>query len=203
VSYLAALLRSRGGTPRLVGPGDFSWDCDAVVRFYQAEWLPRLPRHTDLTLFFFGGRTPVANPGAAVLLESKRFPLAWGRVRTPLPTWRALVPESRDPRDAPWRTDEGWILKTAFCNTGDTVSARSLLPEDKWRAVERDVSRRPGDWVAQRRFEPVAVATPMGPLYPCLGVYTVEGRAAGIYGRVSPRPIIDYEAIYIAVLIDE
>lgn len=203
VSYLAALLRARGGAPRLVGPRDFSWDFDAVVRFYQAEWLPGLPRQTEWTRFFFEGKTPVANPGTAVLLESKRFPLAWDRLRTPLPTWRSLFPETRDPRQAPWRTEDGWILKTAFCNTGDTVSARDLLPREKWHAVERDVSRRPGDWVAQRRFDPLAVTTPIGPLYPCLGIYTVDGHAAGIYGRVSPRPVIDFEAIDIAVLIDE
>jgi hypothetical protein len=203
VSYLAAKLRARGGTPRLVGPRDFSWKFDAVVRFFQAEWLPQLPSDTQWTRFFFEGRTPVANPGTAILLESKRFPVIWNRLQTPLPTWRALVPETRDPQEAPWRTDDGWILKTAFCNTGDTVSARSLVSTERWREVERDVSRRPDTWVAQRRFEPLTVETPIGPLFPCLGVYTVDGRAAGIYGRVSPRPIIDFEAIDIAVLIDD
>jgi hypothetical protein len=203
VSYLASMLRARGCEARLAGPRDFDWRADVVVRFYQAEWLTGMPRRTEWPRFFFGGRTPVANPGTAVLIESKRFPLAWGRLRASLPTWRALVPETRDPREAPWREDDGWILKTAFCNTGDTVSARSLLPADKWRAVEREVARRPEEWVAQRRFEPLAVDTPTGPLYPCLGVYTVDGRAAGLYGRVSPRPVIDFEAVDIAVLVGD
>jgi hypothetical protein len=39
-------------------------------------------------------------------------------------------------------------------------------------------------------------------MYPCLGVFTVDGRAAGIYGRLSPRPVIDYAAVDAAVLTD-
>jgi hypothetical protein len=38
-------------------------------------------------------------------------------------------------------------------------------------------------------------------IFPCLGVYTVNGKAVGIYGRYSPRPLIDYAAVDVAVLI--
>jgi hypothetical protein len=37
-------------------------------------------------------------------------------------------------------------------------------------------------------------------MYPCLGVYTIDGRAAGIYGRLSARPLVDYAAVDVAVL---
>jgi hypothetical protein len=57
--------------------------------------------------------------------------------------------------------------------------------------------------VAQRRFAVVPVAGPDGPVHPCIGVYTVDGRAAGIYGRITTRPIIDYAATDIAVLVRE
>src|SRR5258708_2545438 len=81
------------------------------------------------------GRTPVANPGSALVIESKRFPLTWPALLTPLPTWRALLPETRDPRAAPWHHDDRWLLKTAICNTGDTVSIRSRMTDRQWRAV--------------------------------------------------------------------
>jgi hypothetical protein len=35
---------------------------------------------------------------------------------------------------------------------------------------------------------------------PCLGVYTVDGRASGIFGRMAPSPLIDLSAIEVAVL---
>ena len=38
-------------------------------------------------------------------------------------------------------------------------------------------------------------------MYPCLGVYTIDGRAAGIYGRIAPKPFIDYAAVDVAVLV--
>jgi hypothetical protein len=173
-----------------------------VVRFFQAEWLARLPRPERWLGLIAGGRTPVTNPGSAVLTESKRFPLAWDRLTVPLPTWRRLLPESRDPRDAPWRKDDGWLLKTALCNTGDTVTARDLVPPKRWRAACRSAWLRPGQWVAQRRFATVPVPTPIGDVYPCVGVYTIDGRACGAYTRVAARPVIDYRAIDVALLVE-
>jgi hypothetical protein len=32
-------------------------------------------------------------------------------------------------------------------------------------------------------------------------VYTVNGRFAGIYGRIAPRPFIDFAAVDVAVLV--
>jgi hypothetical protein len=39
-------------------------------------------------------------------------------------------------------------------------------------------------------------------MYPCLGAYTVDGRAAGLFGRMASRPLIDLAAIEVAVLRD-
>ena len=80
---------------------------------------------------------------------------------------------------------------------------RGVLPEVQWRKVCRQVWWSPGGWVAQRRFEPVALDTPMGPMHPCIGVYTIDGKAAGIYGRMSRGPVVDYAAIDVAVLVEK
>src|SRR5205085_551024 len=85
------------------------------------------------------GRTAVTNPATCVLIESKRFPLVWNELHAKLPTWRRLLPETRDPRDASWkRATDQWVLKTALCNTGDTVSIRRHLTDGHWRRVCRD-----------------------------------------------------------------
>jgi glutathionylspermidine synthase len=217
VSYLARLLQSRGFGTCLTAPHQLRWDggaariaageCDtplsAIVRFYQAEWLTHLPRSCQWQRFFAGSTTPVVNPGIAVLTESKRFPLVWDRLRTELPTWRKLLPETRDPRDAPWRRDAGWLLKTAYCNTGDTVTARDVSTPKQWRAASISAWLNPGQWVAQRRFECVPVPSPIGDVHVCIGVYVIDGRAIGAYTRIAPRQVIDYRAIDAALLIVE
>ncbi len=215
IAYLAANLRRRGCLTYLASPSNVRWQTgraqletgskiislDGLVRFYQAEWLTTLPQSEDWLNFFTGGTTPVANPGVAAIAESKRFPLLWDLLRAPMKTWRQLLPESCEPATVPWQTDDRWLVKTALSNTGDTVSIREHLSAEKWTHVVRDVGRHPQNWIAQRRFEIIPLQTPLGPLHPCLGVYTINGKAAGIYGRISPNPVINFQAIDVAVLV--
>jgi len=203
MAYMASHLNER---KEGVASLDCEWHMgriDAIVRFYQGEWLAKLPASSGWQHFFAGGKTPVGNPGCAVISESKRFPLVWDELKTELPTWRSLLPETRDPRDVPWQRDDGWLLKSTLCNTGDTVSVRSALTDKAWRAVSREVRWWPRQWVAQRRFQSVAVMTPMGPVHPCIGVYTINGRVAGAYARITSGQVIDFAAIDIALLVED
>jgi glutathionylspermidine synthase len=213
IEYLARVLRERGVDARPAGPLQLEWDSGwahlngnaigTVVRFYQSEWLPQVPRRSDWSFLLAGGRTPVSNPLACIFGESKRFPLVWDSLRSSLPTWRRLLPETRDPRDAPWRSDESWLIKSAWCNTGDSVSARGLISEHEWRRAFWSATLYPRQWVAQRRFDPTPVATPIGDVYPCIGVYTIDGRACGAYTRISTSRVIDHRAIDAALLLAE
>jgi glutathionylspermidine synthase len=177
----------------------------AIYRFFQAEWLPRLPKSIEWQPLFVNGRTPVVNPGWAVLTESKRLPLVWDRLNVSIPNWRRLLPETRALSDAPWSNDDDWLIKTAYSNTGDTVSVRAAMSAADWRLRVWEARLRPGKWLAQRRFElvPLRAPDPFGDLYPCIGVYTVDGRAAGAYARVSSNLVIDAFARDIALLISE
>jgi hypothetical protein len=214
-AYLAALLRAAGCAAYRAHPRQVAWESgvahlrtaayegplDVVFRFYQGEWLGPPTAGAGWAAYLRGGQTPVCNPGAALLTESKRFPLLWDRLAAPLPTWRALLPETREPRAVDWRRDPDWLLKTAYCNTGDTVTIRELAGPWTWRWRCLEARLWPGEWVAQRRFAAVPVRTPAGPMYPCLGVYTIDGVAAGVYGRLAPRPVIDFAAVDVAVLV--
>ena len=217
IVFLAARLRERGCRAHLAKPEQILWrdgvaylhtawhrgPLNSIVRFYQAEWLSRLPEQTGWKHFFRGGRTRVANPPPAVISESKRFPLVWEKLSTQLATWRALLPETRDPRDAPWSSDDGWLLKTALCNTGDTVSIRELMQPVDWLKTRFQVLLSPENWVAQRRFNSVALTTPFGRRHVCVGIYTVNGRAAGAYVRLSEKPVIDFAAVDVALLLED
>jgi hypothetical protein len=94
-------------------------------------------------------------------------------------------------------------LKTAFCNTGDSVSSPLTMPRRDWLQSAAAATFFPNHWVAQRRFESVAIDTPLGLAYPCIGVYTIGGRACGIYGRLSRTPVVTYAAADVAVLVEE
>ncbi len=193
-------LRWHNGSAHL-GTDGYHGSVTGIVRFYQGEWLPCLPG--DWSKFIRGGITPVCAPGNALIAESKRFPLVWESIKVPMRTWRTLLPETRDPRDVRLRGDDDWLLKTAFCNTGDTVTIRGRTSPSRWRLANWWARACPGTWVAQRRFEALPLDTPWGTKYPCVGVYTVDGTAVGIYGRLSHHTIVDYAAVDVAVLVDD
>jgi glutathionylspermidine synthase len=174
---------------------------DVLVRFFPGEWLPNLSRRAQWAPFFRGADTRLSNPATALVTQSKRFPLVWDRLQTPLPTWRALLPETCHPRRVRWQRDDRWVLKPALGRVGDAIGLRSVIPGREWSLIARDATWRPGDWVAQRRFDLVPLAGPAGPVYSVIGVYTVDRRVAGIYGRLASRPLIDHRAQDVAVLV--
>lgn len=211
--HLGRAFEAAGCRPHLVAPDQIAWidrrahvrcdprtmlAADAIVRFFPAEWLPNLPSHNWRG--FLTSLTPASNPPAALLTQSKRLPLIWDRLATPMPTWRALLPETRDPRRAP-RHDLQWILKPALGRVGAGVTIPGVTLDRALRAAQRSARLFPRHWIAQRRFDAVPLATPDGDRFPCLGVYVIDGRAAGIYGRLAPRPLIDFRAQDVAVLI--
>jgi glutathionylspermidine synthase len=217
IAYLASKLRERGCEPHLANPRQIIWrngiahlhttwyrgPVGGIIRFYQAEWLARLPRAMGWAHCFRGGKTPVANSAPAIISESKRFPLVWDELSSPMSTWRELLPETRDPREVSWARDPRWLLKTAFCNTGDSVTLPERLPRKSWRRTRLAVGLSPRSWIAQRRFESVAIRTPAGPRHVCLGIYTINGKAAGAYARISEKSVIDFEAADVALLIED
>ena len=213
MTYVARALAARDVRCGLASPSQLRWrdgwasysndfssgPIDAIVRFFPAEWLPQLRAATGWRHFFAGSRTPLSNPASALLTQSKRFPLVWDALRTPLPTWRALLPETRALRDCAWRGDD-WVLKPALGRVGEDIALRGAIPDAQLRRLRRSAWLRPGQWVAQRRFESLPAFVDGAATYPCIGVYTIDGRAAGAYGRVATRPLIDWRAQDAAVL---
>lgn len=211
--HLARAIERSGGRPLLVAPDQLQWldrrahahmgpnppiPVDAIIRFFPAEWLPNLPARCWRG--FMSTRTRSTNPPSALLIQSKRLPLIWNHLDTPMPTWRALLPETRDPRRVSHR-DPAWILKPALGRVGAGVAIANVTPDRALRAARRSSRRFPRHWIAQRRFDALPLSTPEGDRYPCLGVYVIAGRAAGIYGRLAPRPLIDSAAQDVAVLL--
>ena len=178
----------------------FSGPVDFVFRFFPGEWLPQLPRPCGWPHLFGDCDTPLCNPATALLTQSKRLPLVWDRLGTSLVTWRQMLPETRDVRDVTGRAWPEWVLKPVLGRVGDSIGLHGATSAKDWTLIRRSARWHPRAWVAQRRFEVVPIETAAGPVFPCLGVYTIGGRAAGVYGRIARNGLIDYRAQDIAVL---
>jgi glutathionylspermidine synthase len=217
MACLARALQGRGLRASLVSPAHLRWSegrahiatawvnapADLVLRFFPAEWLPGAPAACGWQHFFRGARTPLSNPGHALLTQTKRFPLVFEALHRALPTWQQLLPETRDPRQAPWRSDPTWVLKPALGRVGEGIGLQGVTPPDLWRRIAHAARWFPRGWAAQRRFDSVPLSTPSGAVHACVGVFTVDGRVAGAYGRVARRPLVDGESQDAAVLVAE
>jgi hypothetical protein len=214
MAYLAARLTKMGAITHLASPAHIVWrngrahldaqwwrgPLDVLVRFFPSEWLKLLPDRNQWQHFFAGSATVLSNPSTAILSQSKRFPLTWDDLDTPLPTWRALLPETRDPRHIDRSGDSAWVLKPALGRVGEGVGIREAIDDKQWARIRRSARWFPSQWVAQRRFETVALETGLSPSFPCLGVYSVDRRVVGAYGRLASQPLIDSQATDAAVL---
>jgi glutathionylspermidine synthase len=214
MQFVARRLEAAGMTAHLASPGHLRWrkgqahlaaswwqgPLDLVVRFFPAEWLGGLPAATGWPRLFAGAQTPLSNPATAILTQSKRFPLVWDALRTPLEAWRAHLPETRDPRHAPWQTSDDWIVKPALGRVGEGIGMRDVVAAAEMRKIRRQVRWWPSAWIAQRRFSLVPVEIGGTRVFPCLGVYTLDARVVGAYGRLASVPLIDARAADAAVL---
>lgn len=221
MAYLERYLQRLGLQTHMIAPDHVGWNghgnylrtsqknsvgekIDLILRFFPAEWLPNLRSNAPWQHFFTTFLTPACNPTTALLTQSKRFPLIWDALRTPVDTWRQLLPETADPRQGGFPMDETWVYKPAWGRIGEGIGMRGVTSAKEWKAIQGHVKRHPEEWVIQRRFEalPVPAADGNQQWYPCIGVYTVNGRAAGIYGRISTAPIITSTAKDVAVLVE-
>jgi len=213
--FLGRHLESAGLCPVLLSPANIRWrdgraqseaawhrgELGAMFRFFPAEWLPNLDRSSGWEHYFRGARTTCTNPAWALFSQSKRFALAASRIGAWGGRWKELQPETRDPRDVSAAEASEWVLKPALGRVGEGIGMAGVTEEKAMRAICRSVRWRPGIWAAQRRFRALPLETHRGPMFPCLGVYVIDRKAAGIYGRIAVRPLIDNGAQDIAVLI--
>jgi len=214
MQFLAGKFAERGMRCVLVSPEHIAWEqnravvsssfaneaLDAIVRFFPAEWMPALPKSCRWAPFLVGSRMPISNPATAILVQTKRFPLVWESLSTDLNTWRKLLPRTVCPSTVSNELND-WVVKPALGRVGEDVAIAGVTSEKKLRRVHKAAKRRPSEWIAQRKFTVVPVSNANGSYYPSVGVFTIDGTAAGAYARIGRKPLIDDEAQDVAVLI--
>lgn len=210
VRILARELRDRGYNVRLIqSPFSLKWErgsarlradstvkINCLVRFYQVEWLSQLPSWTGWKdILKAQHRTLVVNPAISAVSESKRLGLCLHRVSARTDTFKRLLPECREPSEIIGMQKEDWALKATYSNTGDEVHLGSNMTADDWTKLLSKARRESHRWVAQRRFETLALSSATGPVKPCIGVFVIGDRAAGAYVRLSQKQVIDGYAL--------
>ena len=176
---------------------------DAIIRFTPLEWLIDIkPKHWE---GYFDTITPSCNHPIAIFAQTKRFPLVWDQLEKQgirLSTWRQLLPETVEVKNAKHKND--YIFKPTCGRVGEKISIKEACKEDEYRKIMADVKKHPKKYLAQKKFNSKPLISEEGEsFHVCLGSYSVEGKHAGYYARISKLPRIDSYAADIPVLIEK
>lgn len=175
---------------------------DAIFRFTPLEWLTDIrPKRWQ---GYFDTTTVSCNHPIAMFAQTKRFPLIWDELERKgiaMSTWRKLLPDTLEVKAANGK--EGYIYKPACGRVGEKISIKEACQGNEYRNILRDVKCHPKKYLAQKRFQSKPLLGANGePFHVCLGSYTIDGKHAGYYARISELPRIDSNAADIPVLIE-
>lgn len=176
---------------------------DGIFRFTPLEWLYDIkPKRWE---GYFDTITPSCNHPVAIFFQTKKFPLIFKSLEDKgfkFDTWKKLMPETLTVREA--KGKEGFIYKPAYGRVGERISIKEACKPDEYKRIIRDVNLHPNRYIAQKKFISREIESDNGEkFHVCLGSYTVEGKHAGYYARISKTPRIDSNAADIPVLIEE
>lgn len=175
---------------------------DGIIRFTPLEWLVDIkPKYWD---GYFDTETVSCNHPIAMFAQTKRFPLIWDDLEKEgisLKTWRKLLPDTIEVSKSLGK--EGYIYKPACGRVGEKISIKEACMEGEYEEILKDVKKHPKKYLAQKKF----ISKPLKGIdnteyHVCLGSYTVDGKHAGYYARISKTPRIDSNAADIPVLIE-
>ena len=175
---------------------------DLIFRFTPIEWLIQMkPRRWD---GYFNTTTISCNHPIAIYAQSKRFPFVWDELENngiSMKTWRKLLPETIEVKDL--KNKEGFIYKPVYGRVGEKISIEEACRGDEYKKILKDVKHHPKQYLAQKKFisKPL-IGEDNEEYHICLGSYTIEGKHAGFYARISKYPRIDSYAADIPVLIE-
>lgn len=177
-------------------------EVDAIIRFSPLEWVSDMkPKHWE---GYFDTTTCSCNHPIAIFAQTKRFPFVWDMLEQngiSMATWRELLPETLEVKDA--KGKEGYIYKPVYGRVGEMIGIKEACEADEYKQILREVKLMPKNYLAQKKFISQSLEGENGEqFHVCVGSYTVDGKHAGYYARISDTPRIDSNAADIPVLIE-
>lgn len=175
---------------------------DLIFRFTPLEWLIQMkPRRWD---GYFNTTTMSCNHPISIFAQSKRFPFVWDdleNVGISMQTWKNLLPKTINVKDL--ENQQDFIFKPVYGRVGEKISIKEACKDDEYIKILKDVKKHPKNYIAQKRFISKPLKCDDKEYHICLGSYTIEGKHAGYYARMSPYPRIDSYAADLPVLIEK
>ena len=175
---------------------------DLIFRFTPLEWLIQMkPRRWD---GYFNTTTMSCNHPISIFAQSKRFPFVWDdleNVGISMQTWKNLLPKTIEVKDL--GNQQNFIFKPVYGRVGEKISIKEACKDDEYIKILKDVKKHPKNYIAQKRFISKPLKCDDKEYHICLGSYTIEGKHAGYYARMSPYPRIDSYAADLPVLIEK
>ena len=176
---------------------------DLIFRFTPLEWLIQM--RTGKWKGYFNCITTSCNHPISIYAQSKRFPFVWDdleKVGINMKMWKSLLPETLEVKNV--GTKEGFIYKPVYGRVGERISIKEACRGDEYIKILKDVKRHPKQYLAQKKFQSMPLKGDDETKYHiCIGSYTIEGKHAGYYARISTYPRIDSYAADIPVLIEK
>ena len=176
---------------------------DAIIRFTPLEWM--IGMKSKRWGGYFYTTTTSCNHPIAIYAQTKRFPLVWDELEKngiSMQTWRKLLPDTIEVKDV--KGKEGYIFKPACGRVGENISIKEACSKEEYSKILKDVKRHPKQYLAQKMFKSRPIKSDDGEeFHVCLGSYSVDGKHAGYYARLSRLPRIDSNAQDIPVLIEQ
>jgi glutathionylspermidine synthase len=177
-------------------------EIDAIIRFNPLEWVKDIkPKYWS---GYFNTIACSCNHPIAIFAQTKRFPFVWDVLEKngiPMSTWRSLLPETLEVKDA--KGKDGFIYKPAYGRVGEFIGIKEACSDKEYKDILKEVKWSPKSYLAQKKFISKPLIGDDGKEYHvCIGSYTVDGKHAGFYARISDVPRIDSNAADIAVLIE-
>ena len=174
-----------------------------IFRFTPLEWLIQMKKcKWD---GYFENDTIACNHPIAIYAQSKRFPFVFGdleKAGIDMTTWKTLLPKTIEVKGL--KNQTGFIYNPVYGRVGEKISIKEACRDDEYIKILKDVKNHPKQYLAQKKFESLPLKGEDGVNYHvCIGSYTIEGKHAGYYARISLHPRIDSYAADIPVLIEK
>jgi len=200
MAFLKRLLEARGIEAFGTAPTSVTLDSgqmmvegarlDAALRFFPGDWLLFA---RDGERWFEHHPSKLSNPLHALFSQNKFFPVVCAAASIAAPTWQRYLPAT-----SPLRVGDLFgsqhLAKPSFGRVGEDVARIDELSFAKRMRLAASVLSEKGLWIRQRRFESVNLGSQGEPLHACVGVYCVDGKVAGCYGRLSPVHVVGMSA---------
>ena len=164
---------------------------DAIYRYFPVEFLEHTPGVA--WRYFLTNDLPSCNHPVALLTQSKRLPLVWDELGVDHTMWSAMLPKTTEVAHC----NENYIFKPAFGRVGEGINIPHTMSKAESEAIKRTALQYPTQCVAQQLFE----SQSFDGQHVCVGVFVIDGKFSGFYGRVSSKARMDADASDVAVLV--